>query len=181
MSEKYKFRDSEGIYFVTPTIVGWIDVFTKKEYFEIILDSIRFCQKEKGLIVHAWCIMSSHLHLIVSSKENKLQDIMRDFKTFTSKKITKQIEQGNDSRKEWVLEIFKSEASKIKRASNYKVWQDGNHPIQLDTNKMLDDRLNYLHQNPVEQGLVYNDYDYIYSSAKDYANEKGLLEIELIQ
>ena len=73
------------------------------------------------------------------------------------------------------------EASKIKRASNKKVWQDGNHPIQLDTNKMLDDRLNYLHQNPVEQGLVYNDYDYIYSSAKDYANEKGLLEIELIQ
>ena len=181
MSEKYKFRDSEGIYFVTPTIVGWIDVFTKKEYCEIILDSIRFCQKEKGLVVHAWCIMSSHLHIIVSSNENKLQDIMRDFKTFTSKAITKQIEQGNDSRKEWMLEIFKLEASKIKRASNYKVWQDGNHPIQLDTNKMLDDRLNYLHQNPVEQVLVYNDYDYIYSSAKDYANEKGLLEIELIQ
>ena len=87
----------------------------------MVLDSIRYCQNEKGLIVHAWCIMSSHLHLIVSSKQSKLEAIMRDFKTFTSKAIIKQIEQGNDSRKEWMLQLFKAEASKIKRVSGYKV------------------------------------------------------------
>jgi putative transposase len=181
MSEKYKFRDAEGIYFVTPTIVGWIDLFSKKEYCELVLDSIRYCQKEKGLIIHAWCIMSSHLHLIISSKQNKPEEIMRDFKTFTSKAIAKQLAQGNDSRKEWMLQVFKSEAYKIKRVSTYKVWQDGNHPVQLDTNKMLDDRLNYLHQNPVEAGIVINEEDYVYSSAKDYANQKGLLDIEIIE
>ena len=89
--------------------------------------------------------MSSHLHLIVSSKQNKLEDILRDFKTFTSKAITQQLITGNDSRKEWMLSIFKQEAGKIKRVNGYKVWQDGNHPVQFDTNKMLDERLNYLH------------------------------------
>ena len=181
MSEKYKFRDPEGIYFVTPTIVGWVDVFSKKEYCEIILDALKYCQKEKGLIVHAWCIMSSHLHLIISSKQKKPEDIMRDFKTFTSKAIAKQLENGNDSRKDWILELFKAEANRIKRVNGYKVWQDGNHPVQLVTNNMLDVRLNYLHKNPVKAGIVSNEEDYIYSSAKDYANAKGLLAIELIE
>src|ERR1043166_1713633 len=100
MSEKYKFVDKAGIYFVTPTIVGWVDLFTKKEYTEIVLDSLQYCQKEKGLIIHAWCIMSSHLHLIISSKTGNLPDIMRDFKTFTSKKLIRQINDGAESRKE---------------------------------------------------------------------------------
>ncbi len=181
MSEKYKFRDPDGIYFVTPTIVGWVDVFSKKEYCEIILDALKYCQKEKGLIVHAWCIMSSHLHLIISSKEKKPEDIMRDFKTFTSKAIAKQLENGNDSRKDWILQLFKEEANRIKRVNGYKVWQDGNHPVQLVTNNMLDVRLNYLHKNPVKAGIVSNEEDYVYSSAKDYANAKGLLDIELIE
>lgn len=181
MSEKYKFRDEKGIYFVTPTIVGWVDLFLKKEYCELVLESIRYCQKEKGLIVHAWCIMSSHLHLIVSCRQNRLEDMMRDSKSFTSKAIAKQLEQGNDSRREWMLQLFKAEASKIKRVKGYKIWQDGNHPVQLDTNKMFDDRLNYLHQNPVEAGIVNSEEEYIYSSAKDYANQKGLLKIELIE
>lgn len=125
--------------------------------------------------------MSSHLHLIVSSKQNKLEEILRDFKTFTSKAITQQLITGNDSRKEWMLSIFKQEAGKIKRVNGYKVWQDGNHPVQLDTNKMLDERLNYLHQNPVEAGIVLYEANYVYSSSKDYANQKGLLDIELIE
>ena len=93
MSEKYKFTDGDGIYFVTPTIVGWADLFTKQEYCEIILDSLHYCQKNKGLIVHAWCIMSSHLHLIISSTQNNLPGILRDFKTFTSKSIIEEIKQ----------------------------------------------------------------------------------------
>ena len=106
---------------------------------------------------------------------------MRDFKTFTSKTIVNYLLENTDSRKEWILDIFKKEAERIKRNNHYKVWQDGNHPIQLDTTKMLEGRLNYLHQNPVEQGWVNNEEDYVYSSAKDYAGEKGLLEIEKIE
>ena len=62
-----------------------LDVFTRKDYRDIVLDSLRHCQNEKGLLLHAWCIMSNHLHMIVSGKEGSLSDILCDFKKFTSK------------------------------------------------------------------------------------------------
>ena len=180
MSEKYKFVAADGLYFISPTIIGWVDLFTKKQYCEIVLASLTYCQKNKGLIIHAWCIMSSHLHLIVSCEKGNLSAILRDFKTFTNKAFIDELNNGNDSRKEWVLDLFKKESDAIKRVKYYKVWQDGNHPILLDNNNMIDVRLNYLHQNPVEQGIVFNPEDYIYSSARDYCGEKGDLELVLI-
>ncbi len=181
MSEKYKFRDPSGIYFVTPTIAGWIDLFTKKEYAEIVIDSLKYCQNHKGLVIHAWVIMSSHLHLIISSNMNPLNDIMRDFKKFTSKEIVQQLIHGNDSRKDWILKLFITSAAEINRNKYHKVWQDGNHPVHLDTNKMIDSRLDYLHYNPVQQGWVTKPEDYVYSSAIDYSGGKGLLEINKIE
>jgi len=177
MSEKFKFNDTSGIYFITPTISSWIDLFTKSEYCEIILDSLRYCQKEKGLLIHSWCIMPSHLHLIISALNKNHADIIRDFKTFTSKKITDQIKSGHDSRKEWLIRLFGEEAMKSNRKEKYKVWQNGNHPVQLDTNVMIEERLNYIHDNPVKAEYVYKAEDYVYSSAFDYADGKGLLEI----
>ena len=182
MSEKYKFHNEEGVYFITPTIVGWIDLFTRKEYCNLVLNSLKYCQKEKGLVIHAWCIMPSHLHLILSTQGNEqLSSIVRDFKKFTSKAIIEEIENINESRKEWLLRGFKEAGAHLKRISNYKVWQDGNHPVELDTNKMLDQRLSYLHNNPVEQGIVFRTEDYCYSSAIDYSDEQGLLEIDMIE
>ena len=180
MSERYKFFDKESSYFVSPTIVGWVDLFTKKQYAEIILNSLMYCQKEKGLIIHAWCIMSSHLHLIVSSQKEDLSAILRDFKKHTNKMIIEELKNGVDSRKEWMLELFKKEAETINRVTNYKVWQDGNHPILLDSNTMLEQRLQYLHNNPVESGLVVHAEDYIYSSAADYCDMTGLLKVTRI-
>ncbi len=90
MSEKYKFHDPDGIYFVTPTIVDWVDLFTRKEYCQLIIDSLQYCQLKKGLVIHAWCIMPSHLHLIISrTGDFGLSEIMRDFKKHTSKRIVK--------------------------------------------------------------------------------------------
>lgn len=181
MSEKYKFHNEEGIYFITPTIVNWIDLFTRKVYCDIILRSLKFCQIEKGLIIHAWCIMSSHLHLIISSSgKEQLSNIVRDFKKFTSKEIIKEIQRLPDSRKDRLLRNFKEAGSKIKRITNYKVWQDGNHPVELDSNTMLEQRLLYIHNNPVANGLVFRGEDYCYSSAIDYCDGKGLLKIDLI-
>ncbi len=127
MSEKYKFRDPEGKYFVTMATVGWVDLFTRKELKHVIIDSLRHCQKEKGLVIHAWCLMPSHLHMIVSTRKEPLPDIMRDFKKFTSKELIRTIESINESRKEWILELFSEVADHLKRVSGYKVWQDGNH------------------------------------------------------
>jgi REP element-mobilizing transposase RayT len=182
MSERYKFADREGVYFVTPTITAWADLFTKKQYCDIVLNSLKYCQQNKGLVIHAWCIMSSHLHLIVSTKQDPLANIMRDFKKFTSKAIIDELENGTDSRKEWLLKMFADEAAQTKRGKYYKVWQDGNHPVLLDTNLMVERRLDYLHSNPVEHGHVAVETDYYYSSARDYAgNGDGLLNLEMLE
>ena len=103
----YKIRDKEGIHFITFAVTEWVDVFTRREYRDIVLDSIKHCQKEKGLVLHAWCLMSNHVHLVVSAKNNDTSDILRDFKKFTSKQIIKAIEENpGESRKEWMLKIF---------------------------------------------------------------------------
>ena len=69
MSTKYKFLDPEGIYFVSFATVDWVDVFTRQEYKDIFIDSLKYCQKNKGMIIHAWCLMTNHVHLIFSSNE----------------------------------------------------------------------------------------------------------------
>lgn len=110
----YKIRNKEGIHFITFAVVEWVDVFTRKAYCDILLDSLRHCQKERGLYIHGWCLMSNHLHLVVSAKNEDTSEILRDFKKFTSKQIIKAIlENKNESRKEWMLQIFKEQGKKI--------------------------------------------------------------------
>lgn len=180
MSEKYKFYDPEGIYFVTLTVVYWIDLFTRREFKHLLLDSLRHCQQHKGLIIHAWCIMPSHLHLIISSRGDALENILRDFKKHTSKSIVKLLPDINESRREWLLRAFEKAAKDLKRVRHYKVWQDGNRPILLDNKDMQQQRLDYLHQNPVEAEIVDEPEYYWYSSARDYAGGKGLLEVSFL-
>lgn len=138
MSEKYKFRNPEGLYFTTSTVVHWIDLFTRRELKHVIIDSLRHCQKEKKLQIHSWCLMPSHLHMIVSTKGESLSSIMRDFKKFTSKRIVSEMEQINESRQVWLLKAFKNSGQDLRRISNYKVWQDGNQPKEIETNEFLD-------------------------------------------
>jgi putative transposase len=180
MSEKYKYGNPDQLHFVTLTVVGFIDLFTYPNYKEILLDSLRYCQKEKGLVIYSWVIMSNHIHLIISSKGNDLGDIIRDFKRHTSKLLIQEIINGTDPRREWLLELFRTSASKLKRSNDYKVWMDGSHPIILDTDIMLEQRLEYLHQNPVKKGIVAEPEHYVYSSAIDYVGGYGELEIEFI-
>jgi len=180
MSEKYKVGDSQIPHFITFTIVDWVDIFIRRIYKDILIDSIKYCQKEKGLKVHAWVIMSSHLHMIVSTNGKPLQSIVRDLKKYTSREIIKAIKNSSESRNHWMLKKFEYAAIRTKRGGNYKVWQDGFHPIQLDTNEMIDQRLQYIHQNPVVAGIVDREESYIYSSAKDYHGGKGLIELDMI-
>lgn len=181
MSEKYKIRNPDSLYFVTATIVGWVDLFTRPELKHVIINSLRYCQKEKGLVIHAWCIMPSHLHMIISST-NDLSAILRDFKKFTSKELVKTIQQIHESRKGWMLDLFSEVADGIKRARYHKVWQDGNHPIQILDAEMMWRIMNYIHNNPVADEIVDEPGEYRYSSARDYyTSKKGYLELILIE
>ncbi len=175
MTRKYKFHNPEGVYFVSFAVQGWVDVFTRNEYKNLLIENLDYCQKHKGLELFAWCIMTNHVHLIIRSQEGYLlPDILRDFKKFTSKAIIKAIKDNcGESRKEWLLEQFRT-------SKGYRFWRADNRPIELWSNAVIDQKLNYIHQNPVEEGLVFRAEDYVYSSACDYAGEKGLLNIIVI-
>ena len=172
MSRKYKFHNPDGVYFITFAVQGWVDVFTRNEYKNILVDNLAWCQKNKGLELFAWCIMTNHVHLIAKAEgEHSLSDILRDFKKFTSKAVLKAIaESQRESRKEWMLKQFETEEGN-------RFWRADNKPVELWSNSVIAQKLNYIHQNPVEAGLVFRAEDYVYSSAVDYAGGNGLLDI----
>jgi REP element-mobilizing transposase RayT len=128
--------------------------------------------------------MTNHIHLILSTKENgdDLSNIIRDFKKHTSREITSAVQNRNESSKEWMLEAMNKEAKRIGRPTNYKLWKEDNHAIYLDDQgTAIQDCLEYIHDNPVVNGLVSNAWEYLYSSAMDYEiNKKGLVNIEFI-
>lgn len=104
---------------------------------------------------------------------------MRDMKKFTSKAIIKAIAETNESRREWLLIKFAFAAKRINRGVNHKVWQDGFHPIELTSNKLMDQKLDYLHNNPVIEGYVYRAEDWVYSSAGYYSGVDRETEVAL--
>lgn len=158
------------------TIVEWIDVFSRKEQREIIIQSLKFCIAEKGLNVYAHCIMTNHIHMIVNCNEPfQLKDTIRDFKKFTSKAIISEIENGAESRREWMLELFGKQANLTSKNKKYKVWQTGNHAIVLYSERFTWDKVNYIHQNPVKAGFVYKAEDWQYSSASNYADLENVI------
>ena len=172
------------MYFLTFTVIDWVDVFTRKKYKLEIVDSLNYCVQEKGLIIYAWVIMSNHVHVIWQAKEGfQLSPIIRDFKKFIAKKIISLIENENESRKVWMLKKFEFAGKRLKRISKYKFWKDDNHAIFLDPfwPEMIDQKLDYIHNNPVKAMLVDEPYHYIFSSAIDYYGDKGLVEIELLK
>jgi REP element-mobilizing transposase RayT len=178
MSDRYKITDQNAPYFITMTIVGWIDIFTRKEQKFIIIDSLKHCQQYKGLVIFGWCLMPSHLHLICAAAANVgMSDILRDFKKFTAKAIIKQIMDGQESRREWILQQFREACSHLKREQDYKVWQDSNQAKIIYSNKFFYEKLNYIHNNPVEDMLVAKPEEYMFSSARNYAGLDYLLEI----
>ncbi len=134
-------------------------------------------------MLSAWCIMSNHLHMIVGrNRDNKIEDIIRDFKKYTSVHVCRAIENNpSESRKKWMLEIFRNEAIHSNKHQKYCFWQDSYHPIELSYNKIMDQKLNYTHENPVDAGIVEHAEDYLYSSARDYIGRKGLIDVDLME
>ena len=173
----YRIKDEQGLYYLTFATVGWVDIFTRKRYKDIVVDSLEYCQKEKGLELYSWVLMSNHMHMIVRAKEGyELSGIIRDFKRHTSTKIVESIEQEPESRREWMLKLLQ-EAGKEK-GQKHQLWRNDNHPIELSSNEVINQKSDYIHNNPVEEGIVERASDYLYSSAKNFVGEEGLLKIE---
>ena len=167
---------SNASYFLTLTVVGWIDVFTRKNHKDAIIDALRYCIKNKGLNVYCYCLMSNHLHLVVNTDEPfQLKDVIRDFKKFSAKKILHQIRNEPESRREWMLSEFAKAANESSKHKHYKFWKGGNHAIELYNEKFTWTKINYIHNNPVEEGFVDKPEDWRYSSASNYHDLESIL------
>ena len=178
MSRNYKFHNPEGLYFISFATVFWVDVFVRRVYFDCIVENLNRCVDEKGMEIHAWCIMPSHIHLVFRSAIQKPDELIRDFKSFTSKKLIALIaENTQESRREWLLNSFKKAAANNSNNTQNQFWQQHNHPVELWSPAVIQQKIDYTHGNPVEAGFVENEQDYLYSSARDYCGIKGLVKV----
>lgn len=174
MGLAYTVKDPCGQYFITCTVHQWADVFTRREYIDILLDSIKYCQKAKGLKVYAWVIMTNHIHLIIQSDKGNLSGIIRDFKKFTATRIFEAIDANpKESRERWLLWL-------LRKDERIWFWEEGYHGEGITTREFYDSKVNYIHLNPVRAGLVEKEEEYVYSSCGDfYGTRKGLLGLEI--
>ena len=181
MSRKYKFSDNDKLYFISFSVLNWIDLFIREEYKKVIIDSWKYCQKEKDLEIYGWCIMTSHIHMIIGSQGRELDKIVGEMKSFTSRSLRKLLENhSTESRKEWIIWMMQRAGLKNENNNDWQLWNQNNQPIELYNSEIFYQKLNYIHYNPVEAGFVEKEEDWIYSSARDFAGEKGLIELSYI-
>ena len=178
-SENYKVVNQNAVYFLSFTVTDWVDVFTRMNYRNIVVDSLQFCRKNKGLKLYAWCLMTNHIHLLCSVEPPfRMSDFIRDFKQFTAKKVLNDIQSLPESRRDWMLYRFEFAGKFDNRIKKYRFWQDKSHPVEMSTTEMIEQRIQYIHENPVKTGLVAQAEDYLFSSARNYAGLSAEIEMD---
>lgn len=171
----------EASYYLTMTVIGWADVFTRPVYKDAIIASLNYCIEKKGLNIYAYVLMTNHLHLLVNTDEPfLLKDTIRDFKRHTSKLMIELIKNEPESRREWLLSLFGIAGVQDSKNKSFKFWQTGNHAIEVYSEKFVWDKINYIHNNPVRAKLVKKPEDWIYSSASNYMDEESVLKVHCL-
>ena len=167
MANRYKvIQGGPYPHLITCTIVRWLPVFISGPYFRVITDSFQYLQKNRGLFIHAYVIMPTHLHAVVTATEDDLSAIMRDFKKFTSRAIYALAEESGNILLTWMFQ----QAAKKEPHSRFKVWQDEFHPEMSFNEEVLKQKMEYVHMNPVRKELVLEPEKWLYSSASFYAD-----------
>jgi REP element-mobilizing transposase RayT len=156
MSTGYQIKDANALHFLTFQIVDWVDIFTRKVYKDIVIDSFRYSIDNKGFEVFAYVIMSNHIYLIANSRNGSLSETIRDIKKFTSRRILETIHDIPESRKIWILNRFKFNASHLKANQYYQVWTHENHAVILYSPEFIKKKIEYNITILLEQVLLKN-------------------------
>lgn len=170
----------QACYFITFNTVDWVDVFIRPVYKQVVVHTLNHFIDNKGLIVHAWCLMTNHLHLLVQAKEGYvIAEIEKEFKSFTTTKILEAIDTEPEARRDWMMKRFENFGNILGLMKKYHVWQGCSSPSYIDLRKTdaLIEHFSFIHDNPVRDRFVDTSADYPYSSARDYAGMKGLVNI----
>ena len=147
-------------HFVTQSIVRWYPVFISGPYFKIMRDSLNYLRENRDVLVHAYVIMPTHIHVILTAMKDDLSAVIRDFKRFTARSIEKQAEEDGNKLLTWLFHNCGRDA----RAQS-KVWQDEFHPEVVYTRDFFIQKADYIHANPVRKGLGFDPTHYYHSSA----------------
>ena len=176
MKRYHIYPEETSFYYSTCVIVAWLPIFQNETYFNIIIESLNYCRLYKGLFLLGFVIMPSHLHLITSNtKGTALSEIMRDFRTFTSREIRKQLEK--DKRTVY-LHILENSAKNLPK-QQYRLWTDDFHPIALKSEKWFRQKIDYMHNNPVRKGFVEQPEYWKYSSARNWLrNDNNIISLD---
>jgi len=163
-------------YFITITVIEWLNIFTNKEYFDCLINCLKYCQKNLGLLLYEYVIMTNHIHLIVQAREGySLSKIIGSFKQFTTKEILVLLQ--NDRRK-YIIRILENSFSKKEGYEN-QIWQRENYPELIESEKFLQQKVEYIHNNPVIKGYVDEPQHYIFSSARNrYLDDNSIIELD---
>jgi putative transposase len=166
MSERRKANVEGAVYFITLTVVDWVDVFTRKMLSDELIKNLQYCQQHKGLLLFEYVIMSNHLHLIASREGGTLAEWLRDFKSVTAKRIVHLIEtHPGESRSEWLLAHFRKRGEESSQNRDFAFWKKDSYPIELYAPSVTDQKANYIRMNPVVAGIVSEPEHYRLSSA----------------
>lgn len=180
MSRNYKYLEPTGLHYITATTVGWVDIFSRQVYRDILIESLKYCQEYKGLHICAYVIMTNHLHLVAYTDKLPLGEVIGSFKKHTAKQVLREVGEARESRREWLLRLLAFFGKQKGQA--HQVWQHDNHPVALWSQKVTGQKVDYIHLNPVRAGFVQSPEHWRYSSAGAYAGLSGpqVLEVEVI-
>jgi len=163
MRSRYAVREPERAHFITSTIVDWLPVFTTPACCDILAGSLAFCQREKGLKLYAWVIMENHIHAVVHADD--LSRVMADLKKFTAGKL---LDQLASERRTWLLDLLAAGKAEHKTRSTWQLWQEGYHPQAIYSDQTMQQKIEYIHANPVRRGWVASAEHWRYSSAHEW-------------
>jgi putative transposase len=169
---RYRIYEEEYPYFMTNTVVAWLPVFSIPPFVDIIFNSWRFLQKERGVRIFGYVIMENHLHWIAAA-QNLAEQVGR-FKSFVARKVIDEMELRGYATFLQELKYFKL---RHKIDQTYQLWQEGSHPEQIQNDEMMLQKLEYMHNNPVKRGYVDDAVHWRYSSARNYAGSGGLIDV----
>jgi len=174
MRSRYKSIYTGNPYFITSSIVNWVEIFTSDKYFRILIDAIKYNRDKRNLEISAYVLMKNHFHLICRS--DKLANAVSSIKSYSAKKIIQQLKEDNRFN---ILKLFEQNKLPSKKDRQYQIWQEGFHPQELTNEKIYRQKLNYIHNNPITAGYVDDILKWEYCSAVDYYEEKeGVIKLD---
>ncbi len=154
----------DQVHFITFTVKNWYYLFDRYQRFQLLEDSFVYCQKEKGLKVYAFVFMLNHLHFITSAPD--LANVIGSMKTFLSKKFKQSILENEPN----LLKLFEKDGK-------YQFWEENNFPKLINSEKFLQQKIEYIHFNPVKKLYVHEPEDWMWSSSSKVPTKIEILRL----